>query len=310
MPSIKRGSAVRIAITGSRGFIGGSLGRFAAAAGHEVLGISRSAQPEPDWPGRYHCADSLHSDLSQAFREWMPEAIFHAAGSASVAGSMTEPLEDLRASAMTLGNVIESIRRAGITPVLLIPSSAAIYGNPVILPVSETGVPAPISPYGFHKAACELLGREAAELHGLRVIVCRFFSVYGPRQRRLLVWELYQQLSGGAPVVELQGTGSETRDFLHIADAAAAVLSLAQRARRGLTVVNVASGTGTSVSQLAEEMKRVCDCDKMVICHGATSPGDPIHWEADITRLRELVPVWHPRPLRDGLMETVECWRG
>ncbi len=121
---------MRIAITGSRGFIGGSFARHAVAAGHEVLGISRSSQPEPDWPGEHVHADSLHSDLAPALREWRPEAVLHAAGSASVSDSMADPLEDLRASAMTLANTIDGIRRAGVAPVLLIPSSAAVYGNP------------------------------------------------------------------------------------------------------------------------------------------------------------------------------------
>jgi UDP-glucose 4-epimerase len=277
--------------------------------GHAVLGISRSTQPEPDWPGEHVHADCLHSDLSATFRAWRPEAVLHAAGSASVGGSMAEPLEDLRALAMTLGNTIEGIRRAGISPVLLIPSSAAVYGNPAGLPVAETGAVAPISPYGFHKAACELLGREAAELMGLRVVLCRFFSVYGPRQRRLLVWEVYRQLASEAPVVELQGTGSETRDFLHVDDASAALLTLAQHAKREAMVVNVATGTETSVAQLVEEIKRVSDMNKMLMCHGVPRAGDPRHWEADITRLRGLAPGWRPRPLRDGLAETVATWQ-
>jgi UDP-glucose 4-epimerase len=304
---------MRIAITGSRGFIGGSFARYAAAAGHEVLGISRSSQPEPDWPGQHVHADSLHSDLSPAFRTWLPEVVLHAAGSASVSDSLADPLEDLRASAMTLANTIEGLRRAGVAPVLLIPSSAAVYGNPAHLPVAETGAVAPISPYGFHKAACELLGKEAAECMGLRVVVCRLFSVYGPRQRRLLVWEVYRQLASEEPVIELQGTGSETRDFLHIEDASAALLALAQQSqhtRHGCSTVNVASGTETSVGQLVEEMKRVSDMDKMLVCHGAARQGDPTHWLADITRLKELAPGWHPRPLRDGLSETVAQWQG
>jgi UDP-glucose 4-epimerase len=301
---------VRIAITGSRGFLGGSFGRYAAAKGHEVLGISRSSQPDPDWPGIHVHADCLHADLSAAFRTWRPEAILHAAGSASVGESLSDPLQDLRALAMTLGNTLDGIRRAGLSPVLLLPSSAAIYGNPATLPVAENGAVAPISPYGFHKAACEILGREAAELMGLRVVIARFFSVYGSRQRRLLIWEVYQQLAADTPVIELQGTGSETRDFLHIDDASAALLTLAQHAKRGATVVNVASGTEVSVSQLVEEMKRLMDRDKMLMCHGSPRPGDPRHWGADITRLRGLIPGWKPRSLQDGVAETVAQWAG
>jgi UDP-glucose 4-epimerase len=300
---------MRIAITGSRGFIGGSFGRYAAAAGHEVLGVSRSSQPDADWPGEHLRADSLHSDLAPAFRAWRPEAVLHAAGGASVGESFASPFEDLRAGAMTLANVIDGIRRAGIAPVLLIPSSAAVYGNPATLPIPETGAVAPISPYGFHKAACELLGREAAEILGLRVVICRFFSVYGPRQRRLLVWEVYRQLVSDVNVLEIQGTGSEIRDFLHMDDASAALLTLALRAKRGATIVNVATGSDASVSQLVEEMKRISGIEKMLMCHGASRPGDPRHWEADITRLRELVPGWQPRSLHAGLTETLAQWQ-
>jgi len=301
---------VRIAITGSRGFLGGSFGRHAAAAGHEVLGISRSAQPDRDWPGLHAHADCLHSDLGPIFRTWRPEAVLHCAGSASVGDSLTEPLEDMRALTMTLANTLEGIRRAGIAPVVLLPSSAAVYGNPASLPVGETAAVAPISPHGFHKAACELLMRGAAECAGLRVVVCRFFSVYGPRQRRLLVWELYQQLAGDAAVVELQGTGSETRDFLHIDDACAAILTLAQHAKRGATVINVATGMERSVSQVAEVMKRLMDRDKMLMCHGFARAGDPRHWEADLTRLHALIPGWKPKALEDGLAETIAHWDG
>jgi nucleoside-diphosphate-sugar epimerase len=284
------------------------VGRFAAAAGHEVLGISRAAQAEADWPGEHVHGDSLHSDLSPALRAWRPDVVLHAAGSASVGDSMSDPLEDFRASAMTLANTIDGIRRAGIAPVLVIPSSAAVYGNPAKLPVDEGGAVAPISPYGFHKAACELLGREAAECQGMRVVVCRLFSVYGPRQRRLLLWEVYRQLMSDAQVLEIQGTGSETRDFLHIDDVAAAMLTLAHGANRGCTVVNVASGTGLSVSQLVEELKRICDREKMMMCHGVTRPGDPKHWQADTRRLEGLAAGWKGRALRDGLTETIAEW--
>jgi nucleoside-diphosphate-sugar epimerase len=214
----------------------------------------------------------------------------------------------MRALAMTLANTLDGIRRAGIAPALLLPSSAAVYGNPARLPVPETGAVAPISPYGFHKAACELLGREAGEILGLRVMICRLFSVYGPRQRRLLLWEAYQQLASDAPVVELQGTGSETRDFLHMDDVSMALLALAQHAKRGATVVNIGSGIEISVSQVVEEMKRLMDRDKMLMCHGSARPGDPRHWEADITRLRSLMPGWKPRSLEEGMTETIENW--
>jgi hypothetical protein len=63
------------------------------------------------------------------------------------------------------------------------------------------------------------------------------------------------------------------------------------------------------VAQLFEEMKRVAEMHRMLICRGEVRPGDPMHWEADITRLRQLAPLWRPRSLRDGLAETIAEWR-
>ena len=201
---------MRILITGSSGFIGGSLGRFAANAKHEVLGLARRSQADHDWPGKHQAVDVAHADISGIVSEFVPDMIFHGAGTASVSGSIESPLDDFRAAAVTWANVLDGIRRSGLRPVVMFPSSAAVYGNPKELPVREDAPVAPISPYGFHKAACELLAREYSECFGLTLVVCRIFSVFGPSQRRLLVWELFDQLSGPEPVVWLGGTGRES----------------------------------------------------------------------------------------------------
>jgi len=203
----------------------------------------------------------------------------------------------------------DSIRRAGVSPVLLLPSSAAVYGNPATLPIAETAAAAPISPYGFHKAACELLAREAAECFGLRVAVCRLFSVFGPRQRRLLVWEVYRQLAGHGAAVEIGGTGQETRDFLHVEDVCAAFLALARSTGKGCEIVNVASGAETSVAALVQGLKGAMGLEKPLVCRGVSRPGDPLHWRADISRLRALVPGWEPRSLASRLSETTADWQ-
>ena len=145
---------MKILITGSRGFVGASFGCFAAAAGHEVLGISRSSQPEPGWPGRHVQGDAAQADLAAVIRDFNPDLLLQAAGSASVGASLADPVGDFRATAVTLTNVLDSVRRSGREPLIVFPSSAAVYGNPASLPVAEDAPCAPISPYGFHKAAC------------------------------------------------------------------------------------------------------------------------------------------------------------
>jgi UDP-glucose 4-epimerase len=301
---------VRVLVTGSRGFIGGSLGRSLAASGHEVLGLGRSSQPSAGWPGGYAQADVASADLTELLDRFRPDAILHAAGPASVSASFTSPHEDLRASLSTWANVLESVRRADVEPAVVLFSSAAVYGEPP-LPAAESGPLAPISPYGFHKAAAELLAREYAECFGLQVLVCRLFSVFGPRQRRLLVWELYERFRGPDDTVWLEGTGRESRDYLHVDDVAAALEGLLGNAateRERCSIVNLGRGEETTVSDLAEQLRELLAPEKTVQWRGNARPGDPARWCADTSRLRTLVPAWSPQPLAHGLSECVAAW--
>jgi UDP-glucose 4-epimerase len=304
---------VKILIAGSRGFLGGSFGRFAVSRGAEVLGLGRASQPAKTWPGAYEHADVASSDLSGVIRNFAPDLLFHAAGTASVQTSIAEPLDDLRASVWTWANMLEGVRRSGLRPLILFPSSAAVYGDLTALPGRETSPVQPISPYGFHKAACEMLAREYAQCFGARIIVCRLFSVFGPAQRRLLIWELYQQLMGPVTTVWLKGTGNETRDYLSIEDVNSAFWHLVDAHVSGTDapscrVVNVASGEETNVLELAEQIRNVTAPEKQIRCRGITSPGDPQHWRADISLLRSLAPKWKPRPLSESLSACINVW--
>jgi len=305
---------MKILITGSRGFIGGCLGRFAAHAGHEVLGVARASQPSRDWPGEYVQADVVYADVAGVIRGFQPDLVFHGAGTASVGASMAAPLDDLRAAVLTWANLLEGVRRSGCDPIVVFPSSAAVYGNPDRLPVREDCPAAPISPYGFHKAACELLAREYATCFGLQLLVARIFSVYGPTQQRLLVWELFEQCLNGDPVVSIQGTGDESRDYLYSEDVASAVLHAAERCRqdrqtRAYEVINVASGQETRCAALAEQIRKLVAPGKSIHCHGHQRRGDPLQWRAVISHLCELAPKWRPRPLSEGLAQCAAAWQ-
>ncbi len=301
---------MKILITGSRGFVGASFGTFAAAAGHEVLGISRSSQPEPGWPGRHVQGDAAQADLASIIRDFNPDLLLQAAGSASVGASIAEPVGDFRATAVTLINVLDGVRRSGREPLVVFPSSAAVYGNPASLPVGEDAPCAPISPYGFHKAACEIFACEYSHCFGLSTVVCRIFSLFGSRQRRLLAWEIYAQLAGKSESLELQGSGTETRDFLHMDDLSRAILALTPAVpRRACTILNVASGRETPILALAETMRAMVAPAKKISCRGIARPGDPHCWCADVRRLRSLIPQWQPQELSSALEATIRQWQ-
>ena len=304
---------MKLLVTGSSGFIGGSLARYASSVGHQVMGTGRSPQSGNELP-EYARADVTAANLSEIVRRFAPDVLFHAVGGASVGASLTDPLADLHAAAVTCANVLEGVRRSGMNPLVILPSSAAVYGNPTKLPVNEEGQVKPISPYGFHKAASEMICREYSECFGFDILICRLFSIFGAAQRRLLIWELYEQLAGPNQTVWLGGTGSETRDFLHVDDAAVAILKLAEEeAEAGkagrFRIVNVGSGIEMSVTQVGQIMQAIVAPRKEIRYRGITRGGDPLRWRADVSLLRSLIP-WKPKPVMDGLLECIAAWQG
>jgi UDP-glucose 4-epimerase len=302
---------VKILISGSRGFIGSSVGQFAASAGHEVFGLGRASQAVDGWKGQYRQTDVATADLSVVIREFKPDVIVHAAGTASVSASITSPLDDFRAATLTWANMLEGIRRSELNPVVIFPSSAAVYGVVKELPIKESIRQQPISPYGFHKASCELLAQEYAQCFGLRIVVGRLFSVFGPSQKRLLVWELYRQAAGDEPVISLQGTGEESRDYLHVDDVSTALLALSTGNFEAANpqLVNIGSGEEIKVIDLARRIRDLIAPQKEVVARGEMRPGDPDHWRADISRLRSLVRDWSPGPFAERLESCVRAWR-
>ncbi len=128
--------------------------------------------------------------LEQLLTSWKPDVCIHAAGRASVPQSMADPASDYSdGPALTLA-VLDALRRCVPDCAFVLLSSAAVYGNPPILPVNEEQAPNPISAYGYHKWQSEILCQEFASLFGIRAISVRLFSVYGAGLRRQVMWDL------------------------------------------------------------------------------------------------------------------------
>lgn len=300
----------RVLITGAGGFIGRGIFRHFEPRVQSVLGLTR--QTHPDSPSIKVTNYEIES-LVRTVAEFDPHFVVHAAGPASVSASLQDPFRDFEMSVLLLARMLEAVRRSGRKPVIVFLSSAAVYGEPLNNPVPETAPLRPLSPYGYHKHLCELLLEEHFRVWGISSISARLFSVFGPEQKRLLVWELFQQFQTPAGVVKLRGTGDETRDYIHIDDLADRLLRamVALRGTQGNVALNLASGEKISTRDLAVLMKRLLKADHEIRCLGEKLEGNPAQWNADISSYRKITGEGTASyAIADRLQSCLEVWAG
>lgn len=286
-------------VTGARGFLGRHAARHLNGEGWRVVGIGHGEWKAEEFKA-WGVADWRRADVDLAeLRELAavagpPEVIFHAAGSASVGFSLEQPFADFRRTVTTTAAVLEAMRTAAPAALLIYPSSAAVYGAATKDSIPESSPIAPVSPYGVHKAMAEQLCMTQCEHFGLRCAIVRYFSVYGPGLRKQLLWDLVQKIDASPVAIELHGTGDETRDFLHVEDAARIVSLVAGSAGNEPLVINGGSGVAVSVRDLANLVAAELGEKRDLRFSGQRRAGDPPHYRADIRRLAKLgfVPRW------------------
>lgn len=278
----------RIMITGVTGFIGRALAGEAVARGCAVFGIGSDsgAGKMPAGLANEAAMRLPDADLVRLVGEFQPEILFHCAGSALPAKSLKLPDDDFHSSVPVVQGVLEAIRLSAPAAHLVCLSSAAVYGDPVTLPVSEDARPSPLSPYGFHKWMGELLCQEYAVVYGIRSTSARIFSAYGPGLQKQLLWDAIGKLKGRDEAVFL-GSGEETRDFIFIKDLVNALFCLADKSSSGHDVVNVATGIEVRIADVVATVARHLGVDSSRWSFsGEVTQGIPSHWRADISRLR------------------------
>ena len=299
-------------VTGAGGFLARVITRSARVAGWKVITVGRGTANDEEY--RTCAANEPSTRIAEWLAEWQPEVIFHGAGSADVRASFADPAADLQASLGSWSRWLEAARLWGAKPLMLFPSSAAVYGSPKQLPICEDAPCSPISPYGFHKHLCEQLAAEYHTLFQVPVVILRLFSVFGPTQCRLLVRELFNRLQTASPTLELLGSGHETRDYLLETDVGNAVLCAAAQADKARQsdrplIFNLASGREINVLTLATLMRDALGDTRPIVCMGQARPGDPERWCADATRFQAAHPTWQATALEQALKSTLDAWQ-
>jgi UDP-glucose 4-epimerase len=236
-------------VTGGAGFIGSHLVDVLVGEGATVVVVDDLSTGSADNVNPQAHLDVLdisdRAALDRAADAARPSVVFHLAAQASVTRSVSEPQRDLEVNVLGTLNVLLAATRHG-APVVFSSTGGALYGDRAPLPTAEDWPPAPISPYGASKWAAEAYVNTWRESTGQPHAICRLANVYGPRQRphgeagvvAIFSYALWQNR---APT--LYGFGEATRDYIHVADVARAMLAAGGHGG----TFNVSTGVETSV---------------------------------------------------------------
>src|SRR5205823_8316544 len=228
----------RCLVTGAAGFIGSHLAERLVALGCEVVGVDCFTDYyDPAVKERNVsslCAGTgftlVRADLAEADLAPLLQGIdyvFHQAGQPGVRRSWGQSFEAyVRWNVLATQRLLEAGRTTGGLRRFVNASSSSIYGNAAELPVTERALPRPVSPYGVTKLAAEHLATLYAQL-GVPTVSLRYFTVYGPRQRPDMAFNIFIRCLLEGREISVNGDGEQTRDFTFVADAVDANLAAA-----------------------------------------------------------------------------------
>ena len=303
-----------ILVTGGGGYIGSQMAYQLVDSGERVVvldnlstGFGWAIPPGvPAVTGDVGDASLLNSIIA----EHRISAVIHFAASVVVPESVADPLGYYRNNTANSRTLIEAAVRGGVEH-FIFSSTAAVYGEPDEIPISEDAPTRPMSPYGSSKLMAEIMLRDAARAHGLRYMILRYFNVAGadPKLRTgqstrgatHLIKVAAETALGLRPKLEVYGTdyptpdGTCIRDYIHVGDLAAAHSDALRYLRNGgdSLTLNCGYGRGFSVLEVIDAVKHASGVDFRVEFAGRRL-GDPARIVAAADRARALLD-WQPR---------------
>jgi UDP-glucuronate 4-epimerase len=291
---------MKYVVTGAAGFIGSHLTEALLAGGHDVVAVDcvtdyydPALKEENAAAFDLSRLDLAEDDLAlDGF-----DGVFHLAGQPGVRSFGSAFDDYARRNLIATQRVFESAARAGLRVVFA--SSSSVYGDAERYPTPEDVQPAPISPYGITKLACEQLAYAYAKAFALETVVLRYFTVYGPRQRPDMAFaRVVDALAHGASF-ELYGDGQQSRSFTYVADVVAATIAAMDGATPG-TMYNVGGGTEATMRDAIATLEEVSGRTLDLVVRPAAA-GDVRRTAADTHRIEKDLGWRATTELGDGL---------
>jgi UDP-glucose 4-epimerase len=303
-----------VLVTGGAGYIGSHTVHELVDAGERVVVLDNlstgfiSALPSPVLPV---IGDTGNQALVASLIDTHHvDAIIHFAASIVVPDSVRDPLSYYGNNTANSRTLIETAVKGGVRHIIF-SSTAAVYGNPAQVPVTEDAPTVPVSPYGWSKLMTEIMLRDAGSAYNLGHVILRYFNVAGadPKLRTgqstpeatHLIKVAVQAALGLRERLEVFGIdyptpdGTCVRDYIHVTDLARAHLAALNHLRQGGTslTLNCGYGRGYSVLEVIEAVKRAAGRNFPVKL-GPRRPGDAMSIVASAARIREQLS-WMPQ---------------
>ena len=286
-------------VTGGAGFIGSHVCERLLLSGHAVWAFDNldgfydlrlKQRNLRNLQALARPFEFVHGDLTdraavdELFGSLKFDQIIHLAARAGVRPSLEQPALYQRVNVEGTVNLLEAARLNGVRKVILA-SSSSVYGVNSKVPFSESDpIFCAISPYAASKLACEALGHVYHHVYGLDVVMLRFFTVYGPRQRPDLAINKFARLISAGTPIPVFGDGSTARDYTYVSDILAGVVACTEK-EFGFDVFNLGESQTVRLDRLIELLESALG-KKAVIDRRPPQPGDVPITNADISKAR------------------------
>lgn len=301
----------RYVVTGAAGFIGSHLVERLLRDNHEVIGIdcfganysrnlkARNIEQSQD-NCRFRlaeislCTDDIDCEIRGA------DAIFHLAGEPGVRPSWGVDFHKYAANnVLATQRLLESMVASNVERIVYA-SSSSIYGNAEIMPTPETATPKPISPYGATKLAGEILCDTYARSRDLDVRILRYFTVFGPRQRPDMAFNIFCRAALAGRNCTIFGDGYQSRDFTYVDDAVEATYAAATIDSSEDQIFNVGGGLMANLRDVVLAIEKASG-QTMDVEFGSKQLGDVRDTIADVRRAEQLLGFSPTTTLQDGI---------
>lgn len=312
-------------VTGGAGFIGSSLADFLLKNNYRVVVIDNFCDFYDPSIKRNNVKDNLDnpnyklyeidlrckSDVEKVFRENKIDVVIHLAAMAGVRPSIENPILYQEVNCIGTQNLLEVMKEYGVKN-LVMASLCSVYGNNKKVPFKETDiVDYAISPYAATKKSNEVMTHVYHKLFNMNVIMLRFFTVYGPRQRPDLAINKFTRLMLNDEEVTMFGDGTTSRDYTYIDDIVSGIYSSINYVLNNndvYEIVNLGNSSPISLKEMINTIAEVLNKEPK-IKEMPMQQGDVNITYADISKAKEMLNYDPKTPFKEGIEKFVKWYK-